>query len=686
MQVLRSEVRSNYPLGLSVDDMGEGFKLIAQVRGAPLAPARLCQFMYRALEQLVQALTRQPHAAIRTLDVLPDSERLQLASWNATQADYPHERCLHELFEEQVRRDPDRMAIVFEGRQLTYADLNAEANALAHYLREQGVRPDVRVGICAEPSIELVVGLLAILKAGGAYVPLDPRYPAERLSYMLRDSEPALVLLHKGTRAQLGEALTEPSLDLHSDNVLWCGHSRMNPQAAAVGLRAHHLAYVVYTSGSTGHPKGVMNEHRGMVNRIAAQQHFECFSAQDICCHKSSISHVDAVFEIFGPLCSGSRLVVIREARDPVQIAAAVARERITHLLTVPSLARCLLGDSQLMRQLVKLRAWTLSGEEIGAELLISLQEQLPDCEFIMQYGASEVSSDAAIYKSRRFAGDRVPIGSPLPNVQLHVLDTNGALAPIGVSGEIWVGGVGVARGYLNEPQLTSERFVPDCFSADPQARLYGTGDMGLWRPDGTLECLGRRDHQVKIRGFRIEIGEVEAALRRRPGIRDAAVVAREDETGGKRLVAYVTTREGEEPQPRELRDQLLLSLPEYMVPAAFVHLRGLPLNPSGKLDRRALPAPGQSAYALREYEPPRGELEEMLSRIWQQVLNIERVGRNDNFFALGGHSLLAARVMVQIRDLLGLELPLIEIFEASSLDELAVRTGQLIQGEAVTA
>jgi amino acid adenylation domain-containing protein len=681
MQVLRAEERSNYPIILSVDDTGAGFKLTAQVHAA-LDPERLCQFMRRSLEQWVQALTRQPRLSIRTFDVLPDSERLKLAMWNATQASYPHERCVHELFEDQVQRDANAVALVYEGRQLAYSDLNREANRLAHYLRDQGVQPDVRVGICAEPSVELVVGLLAILKAGGAYVPLDPRYPAERLSYMLQDSEPTLVLLHERTREALGETLTAPSLDLRADAQRWRGYSAANPRAAAVGLRANHLAYVIYTSGSTGQPKGVMNEHRGMVNRIAAQQAFEGFTARDICCHKTSISHVDAVFEVFGPLCSGSRLVIIREARDPGQIAAVVAREQVTHLLTVPSLARYLLAEPAMMRQLGKLRAWTLSGEEVGAELLMALQEQLPGCEFIMQYGSSEVSSDAALYKSRRFGADRVPIGSPLPNVQMHILDRHGALAPIGVIGDIWVGGVGVARGYLNKPELTAERFVRDPFARDPQARLYRMGDIGRWRPDGLLECLGRQDRQVKIRGFRVELGEVEAALRKQPDVAEAVVLALESELGEKRLVAYVTIQDGGELHAGWLREQLLMSLPDYMVPAAYVRLEALPLTANGKLDRRALPAPESGAYVTGEYEPPQTEVEEALAAIWQEVLKVERVGRGDNFFALGGHSLLATRVMTRVRAVLGLELPLLAIFEAASLSDLAARTEQLMRQE----
>jgi amino acid adenylation domain-containing protein len=514
------------------------------------------------------------------------------------------------------------------------------------------------------------------LKAGGAYVPLDPRYPAERLSYMLQDSEPTLVLLHERTREALGETLTAPSLDLRADAQRWRGYSAANPRAAAVGLRANHLAYVIYTSGSTGQPKGVMNEHRGMVNRIAAQQAFEGFTARDICCHKTSISHVDAVFEVFGPLCSGSRLVIIREARDPGQIAAVVAREQVTRLLTVPSLARYLLAEPAMMRQLGKLRAWTLSGEEVGAELLMALQEQLPGCEFIMQYGSSEVSSDAALYKSRRFGADRVPIGSPLPNVQMHILDRHGAL------GDIWVGGVGVARGYLNKPELTAERFVRDPFARDPQARLYRMGDIGRWRPDGLLECLGRQDRQVKIRGFRVELGEVEAALRKQPDVAEAVVLALESELGEKRLVAYVTIQDGGELHAGWLREQLLMSLPDYMVPAAYVRLEALPLTANGKLDRRALPAPESGAYVTGEYEPPQTEVEEALAAIWQEVLKVERVGRGDNFFALGGHSLLATRVMTRVRAVLGLELPLLAIFEAASLSDLAARTEQLMRQE----
>jgi len=677
VQVLRAEERSNYPIILSVDDLGEGFRLVAQVHAA-LDPQRLCEFMHQALAGLVQALSERPETPIRAIDVLPASERRRLQSWNATAASYPQELCIHQLFEEQAARTPAAVALVCEGQRLTYAQLNASSNRLAHFLRERGVGPDARVALCAVPSLERVVGLLAILKAGGAYVPLDPSYPRERLRYMLEDSAPALVLLQEGTRTALGEAIAMPAIDLERDALLWRGHPSGNPSAAAVGLRPDHLAYIIYTSGSTGQPKGVMNEHRGMVNRIAAQRRFEGFCERDVCCHKTSISFVDAVFEIFGPLCSGSCLVVIREVRDPAQIAATVAREQITHLLTVPTLARCMLADPELVRQLAGLRIWTLSGEEISGELLTALHRQLPDCEFIMQYGASEVSSDAALYKSRHFAEERVPIGPPMANVQMHVLDAQGAPAPIGVAGEIWVGGVGVARGYLNRPDLTAERFVHDRFAGGPHGRLYRTGDLGRWRSDGMLECLGRCDSQVKIRGFRIELGEVETELRRLPAVAAAVVLAREDEPGEKRLVAYVVGRQGEEVDARILREQLLRRLPEHMIPAAYVRLEALPLTANGKLDRRALPTPDSGAYAARAYEPPHGGLEELLAAIWQELLKVERVGRGDNFFALGGHSLLATRVMARVRDALGVELPLRTVFEAPSLLELAARVEQL--------
>lgn len=677
MQVLRTEERSNYPIALSVDDLGEGFRLTAQVRAA-LDPARLCHFMHRALEQLAGALRDPAHRAVRTLDVLPESELLQLRAWNETQASYPHRRCIQELFEEQAARSPEAVALVCDEQQLTYSELNAAANRLAHYLRDRGVRPDTRVAVCAEPSIERVVALLAILKAGGAYVPLDPSHPRERLSYMLRDSEPALVLTHVGPSSAPAEVLTGLTVDLVRNAPLWRGCSPENARTSDVGLLPDHLAYVIYTSGSTGRPKGVMNEHRGMVNRIAAR--LEGFSDRDICCHKTPIGFVDAIFEILGPLCSGSRLVIVREMRDPAQIAAVINRERITHLLTVPTLARCMLAEPQLVRQLATLRLWTLSGEEISAELLSALQRQLPDCEFLMIYGTSEVSADATFYKSRRFVGDRVPIGSPLANVQTYVMDRHGALAPIGTIGEIWVGGAGVARGYLNQPQLTAERFPPNRLIGDSHARLYRTGDLGRRRPDGLLEYLGRQDQQVKIRGSRVELGEVEAQLRRQPGVAEAVVVAREDGRAEKRLVAYFTAREGEAPQARWLRESLLRSLPDYMVPAAYVQLDAMPLTASGKLDRRALPAPNPEAYSTSEYEPVRGELEEAMAAIWKEVLQVDCVSRGDNFFALGGHSLLATRLMAQVRSALGVDLTLPEIFDAPSLSDLAARADDLMR------
>jgi acyl-coenzyme A synthetase/AMP-(fatty) acid ligase/acyl carrier protein len=450
-----------------------------------------------------------------------------------------------------------------------------------------------------------------------------------------------------------------------------------------------------------------MNEHRGMVNRIVAQRAIEAFSESDICCQRTSVSFVDAVFEIFGALCNGLPLVIIPAAvvSDSGEMAALIARRHVTRLVTVPSLARSMLEDAQTMRNLSELRSWTLSGEEVRADLLMKLQRHLPNCEFIIQYGSSEVSSDAAIYKSRSFEGERVPIGRPVPNSCVYILDQHGEPVPRGVTGEIHVAGVCVGRGYLNRPEMTAVRFLPDRFSAHNRARLYKTGDLGRWRADGMLEYLGRNDQQVKIRGFRIELGEIESQLLIHSEVHEAVVVAREDAPGEKRLVAYLTLRDGScqnvvgmpklalppqdgtsltlangSPSVRALRSHLKARLPAYMLPAAFVVLGEMPLTPNGKLDRRGLPAPDAQALSNSEYEAPQGEIEQVVAGIWKEVLGVECVGRNDNFLELGGHSLLATQAVARIRSSLSIELPIRILFDFPTVKQLSAQVGDIRQ------
>ena len=553
------------------------------------------------------------------LPILTESERQAvLGRSDAEQRPRPDDLLIHRLFERQVERTPDAAAVVSGNRTVTFCELNARANRLARYLRHRGVGVEQRVALCADRGLEMVIGTLAVLKAGGAYVPLDPRYPADRLAYMLADARPGFLLTHSSVRGAVPPSAAEV-VDMDRDAGEVSAHAADNLDPQLVGVRPESLAFVIYTSGSTGLPKGAMNEHRGMANRLLSQADIESLTPQDVCCQKTSISFVDSVFETLGPLCSGAPVVIIPAAavEDSRQMASLIAKYGVTQLVTVPSLARAMLESEQTMRDLSALTHWILSGEELQADLLKKLQDRLRNCEFITWYGASEVSSDAAFYKSRHFEGDKVPLGIPVPSVQIYVLDPQLQPVPRGVAGEIFVGGIGVGRGYLNRPELTAERYIADPFSADSQARLYKTGDVGRWRSDSMLEYLGRNDYQVKIRGFRVELGEIEAKLLQREDIRQAAVLAREDIPGQKRLVAYITLRALEKlsgsaglahllqsmsppPLVADLRSYLKERLPEFMVPVAFVLLKEFPVTPNGKLNRGALPPPPVESFAAR--------------------------------------------------------------------------------------
>jgi amino acid adenylation domain-containing protein len=433
---------------------------------------------------------------------------------------------------------------------------------------------------------------------------------------------------------------------------------------------------VIYTSGSTGTPKGVAAPHAGLVNRVTAQQHVAPFVSSDVCCHKTAVGFVDSIVEALGPLSYGLPLVIAPAAvvKDAEALAALIERERVSWLITVPALARSIMESvediQEVAQRLATLRHWTLSGEALTPVLLRQLQAALPNCRFVNLYGSSEVAADATFYVSRKGDGDTVPIGRPLPNTRIYILDEDGEPTPIGVTGQIHVGGIAVARGYLNQPQLTEERFVKDPFTTDPRARMYRTGDLGRWMSDGNIEYLGRNDSQVKIRGHRIELGGIEAQLTSYEHVREAAVIVSEEEDGQKRLVAYVTLKKAT--SATELREFLARRLPEYMVPSAYVVVDSLPLTPSGKLDRRALSATQASVLTLREYQAPQGEEEETLAAVWRELLRVERVGRDDNFFELGGNSLLALRLVIRIRSRYAVKLPLPQIFALPTLVGLA--------------
>jgi amino acid adenylation domain-containing protein len=569
------------------------------------------------------------------------------------------------LFEEQVERTPGARAVEYEGQHLTYRELNRRANHLAARLRALGVGPETRVGLCVERSLELVVGVLGAMKAGGAYVPLDPAYPGERLRYLLADAGAAVALTQERLRGRVPTGGC-PVLCLDDVGNEPGDERDGNPEPLA---GSDHLAYVIYTSGSTGTPKGVMVPHRAVRNRVLWLRDEYGFGSGDAVLQKTTISFDASVWEIFLPLLSGGRLVMARPGgeRDGRYLADAVRRHGVTVLQLVPSLLAVLVEDLRLCRDL---RHLFCGGETLSGPLVERCREWLPWVALHNTYGPTETAIDVTRYDCVDWrAGSAVPIGTPLPNVWLDVLDPDGRqLAP--AVGELHVGGVQVARGYLGRPGLTAERFVPDPFG-EPGGRRYRTGDRVRRHEDGNLEFLGRIDEQVKIRGFRIEPGEVEAVLAGHPAVRECAVVAREDEEGEKRLVAYVVTSRGGV-SPADLEAYVSRSLPAYLVPWTFVELAEMPRAPNGKLDRRALPALERWSLQAPAYEAPGNETERQLASLWADLLGLERVGRHDNFFALGGHSLTAIQFLAALRGRLRVQVSLPMLFAAPTVAQFA--------------
>jgi len=668
---LSSEERTNYPLSFNVDDLGQGFDLTAMTP-SQIGAARVCGYMQQALAGLVEALEQTPQQALNRLPVLADAERQQLLfGLNATDVDYDLKQTIHGLFEAQVARTPQAPAVVAGEQPLSYAELNARANQLARHLRELGVGPDARVAICVERGLDMVVGLLAILKAGGGYLPLDPAYPLERLTYMLEDSTPLAVLVQGTTRSLLGD-VGVPVIDL--DQPHWQALPTDNLEIAE--LAPQHTAYVIYTSGSTGQPKGVINEHSGVVNRLLWMQDAYQLSSIDTVLQKTPFSFDVSVWEFFWPLITGARLVMARPEghKDPQYLSEIIEREHITTLHFVPSMLDVFLAHAETAR-CTSLRQVMCSGEALPGSVVRRFKQQLPGSELHNLYGPTEAAVDVTAWSCAgplEQTPDNTPIGKPIANTRMYILDAQQQPVPHGVVGELYIGGVQVARGYLNRPELNAERFLNDPFQSN--GRMYRTGDIARYLPDGNIEYLGRNDDQVKIRGLRIELGEIQARLTQIDGIQEAAVLAREDVPGDKRLVAYYT---GVRLETDVLRSHLLEHLPDYMVPALFVHLDALPLSPNGKLDRKALPAPDLAALPVREYEAPVGEVEITLARLWAELLNVERVGRHDHFFELGGHSLLAVSLIGRLRQE-GMEADVRSLFEHPTLAGYAAITERM--------
>jgi amino acid adenylation domain-containing protein len=588
-----------------------------------------------------------------------------LLEWNSTEMDYPRDRCVHHLFEAQAKRTPDSIAVIFESQQLTYRELNTRANQLARYLSKLGVGPDRLVGILLERSLDLLVALLGTLKAGGAYVPLDPAYPEERLAFILGDASVSVLLTQASFSGRHRNAPRVVCLD--SDWAIICRESDINPDSAVTGS---NLAYVLYTSGSTGKPKGVEIEHRNVVNFLCSMRQEPGISCDDVLIAVTTISFDIAGLELFLPLTAGAQVVLVSRnvTIDGSLLMKTIHEHQATVMQATPATWRLLLdagwhGDSRLKI--------LCGGEAFPRELADQL---LPGCQSLWNmYGPTETTIWSSVYKVGFGNQNLLPIGRPIGNTQMYILDAARNSVGIGMEGELYIGGDGVARGYLNRPELTAERFVPDPFHNLPARRLYRTGDLARYLPDGNIVFLGRIDHQVKIRGFRIELGEVEATLAEHPSVRQNVVAARED-TGEKQLVAYFLTHNGRLPPPaRELRRFLKQKLPDYMLPAAYVALDRFPLTPNGKVDRHALPLPDRiESLADEQHVSPRNALETRLVQLWEQILGIAPISVTANYFELGASSLAAARLFTKIAREFKQELPLSLLYQAPTVEQLA--------------
>lgn len=626
-------------------------------------------------QTLLENIVANPEQHLSELSLLTASEQEQLlVKFNQTCIDYPQDVSLHQLFEHQVRLTPDSVALISESEEVTYYQLNHRVNQLAHYLQKQGVTKETLVTLCLERSIDMMVGILAILKAGGAYIPLDPSYPVERLNFMLSDSQASLLITKQEILEKLSLSLAKTvCLDIHKDEI--ARESSENPINIC---SSNNLAYIIYTSGSTGTPKGVLGTHRGTVNGLHWLWRTYPFSQREVCCQKTAISFVDSVWEIFAPLLRGIPTVIISNAvlLDPQLFIESLAHHKITRIILVPSLLRLVLDNySHLVKKLSQLKFWITSGEALSVKLVQSFRELMPFAKLINLYGSSEVSANATYYDTSLLSSQAhcVPIGCPIDNTQVYVLNRDLQPTPIGVIGELYVGGDGLAKGYLHRPDLTQERFIDNPFILG--SKLYKTGDLVRYLQDGHLEYLGRCDEQVKIRGFRVELGEIATVIAQHPDVQESVVIA-SDAQENQRLIVYVVTHK------RDITTQLLSylqqKLPNYMLPSAFIVVDALPLTPNGKIDKRAL-LNNQTIQSNtnKTFVAPRNYTELALVKLWENLLNTSSVGVTDNFFDLGGHSFLAVRLMAQIYDKFGHNLPLSTLFENPTIEKLAAIVSQ---------
>jgi amino acid adenylation domain-containing protein len=633
------------------------------------------------LQTVLRSAASDPRQRVAALPLLTDAERHQIVvTWNDTKVDYPTDVPLNHFIEDQVERTPDAIALVCESQQLTYRQLNERTNQVANHLRKLGVGPDVMVGVCAERSIEMVLALVGIVKAGGAYVPLDPEYPRERLSAMLQDANPTVVL----TQAALLDRVPDEAgriICLDRDWGEFSGESTRNPPVLVGGK---NLAYAIYTSGSTGKPKGVPNTHAGIVNRLLWMQDSYKLTPGDRVLQKTPYSFDVSVWEFFWPLMTGACLVMARPGghKDPAYLVKTIAEQEITTIHFVPSMLNIFL-ESEGLERCRSLRQVFASGEALSCDLQQRFFERLT-AELHNLYGPTEAAVDVT-YWACRPNGEQtsVPIGRPVANTQIYILDRHLQPVPQGIPGELHIGGIQLARGYLNRPDLTAQKFIPDPFGKNPEDRLYKTGDLARFLAGGQIEYLGRIDHQVKLRGFRIELGEIEAVLEEHPQVRQAVVTVREDGPGDKYLAAYLAPVSDGEVDVASVRGHVEQKLPAFMVPSRFVILDAFPMTTSGKVDRKALPAPQSEARDQSEVVAPRNELESQLVSIFQRVLKTDTVGVTDDFFELGGHSLAAARVLAEVNRITGKGIPLSALFRGATVESLAALVRREVQKKA---
>ena len=646
-------------------------------------------------QTLLAGIVANANLSLSTLPLLTEQERQQLlVEWNTTQTEYPLEQCLHQLFENQVERTPEAMAVVYEGEQLSYQELNARANRLAHQLRERGVGQERLVALLAERGIPLLISILAIYKTGGAYLPLDPHHPAARLGRVIEHSRCSIVLATTAFASTLTHALEEVPAELCPEPLYYeeMMQASQCEENFPVCSTPRDLAYVIYTSGSTGMPKGAMVEQRGMLNHIHAKIDALALTAGDRVAQTASQCFDISVWQFLAALLVGGSVQIYPDevAHDPVQLLTQVERHQVSILETVPSLLRAMLDADEIEAasrpKLGALRWLVPTGEALAVELCQRWLNIYPHVPLLNAYGPTECSDDVThypIYEAPDGMTSSIPIGRAIPNMRLYILDHHLEPLPIGVGGELYVGGIGVGRGYLGDELRTAEAFVADPFGSESGARLYKTGDLARYLPDGNIEFRGRLDFQVKLRGFRIELGEIEALLTQHPAVRHAVVVVREDTPGDKRLVAYVELQKELSVTAAELKSHVMKQVPAYMVPSAFMLLERLPLSSNGKVDRRALPAPEQDRSVVEEsYVAPRLPVEQQLVQIWEELLEVRPIGIKDDFFELGGDSLLAVRLFDRIAQVCGKKLPLSTLFAGATIEHLA----RILEGESRAA